>query len=111
MTNRRERLLSKRRGPNDAVNEARQLAKDWRNRRTLDNPRLVERYIKAEIVFHVHLRCKVGCPDPVNLCAILQATHPPAHREGTQLEGPNGHRYTMQIAEGPDTVEISLAKM
>jgi hypothetical protein len=65
----------------DAVNKMARLMKEWKNRITLDNLRLSERYLKGEIELLIQFRSVL--PDNTgNLCAVLKYWKPFARRDG-----------------------------
>src|SRR5689334_13993664 len=57
---------------NNSLNKARQLRKRWKNRITLENLALAERYLKAEIQIHVHIMVYQGSGKAAEYCAIFE---------------------------------------
>ena len=54
----------------NAIDKAHQLMEKWKNRLTLDNLRLAERYLVGELEILVDLR--IGLPGYARLCAVLK---------------------------------------
>lgn len=79
----------------DAVNKTRQLMEKWKNRLTLDNLRLSERYLKGEITIFIFWNVR-GADQPNNLCAVFQYGERPVRLPADRstevdLEGHLGH--------------------
>jgi hypothetical protein len=113
----------------DAVNKMRQLMEKWKNRLTLDNLRLSERYLKAEITIFIFWDIR-GASHPQNLCAVLENGKRPirlsAERcgnlnleddlrriaphingwSGDTADSGNGHKQEMVLINNVQTVEF-----
>ena len=54
----------------EAVNRCREILERWQNRFTFQNPAFLKRYLKGEVVLHVHFRSRL-LPLDVEYCAVL----------------------------------------
>jgi hypothetical protein len=75
----------------DAVNEVGKLMEKWKNRLTLDNLRLSERYLEGNLEILVHLVEQIGgCAK--NHCAVLKYREPVSGGDGRS----DLHQYTLR---------------
>jgi len=102
-------------GVNNAINDVRKLIERWENRLTLKNLSLSKRYLKGELVLHLHWRGNLSS-EMTHYCAVFHGSEKilPSHLDrgvgfGGDEETPEGadsQRQHLMFVSGIDGVQI-----